>query len=95
MLTGKQKRYLRSQAHSMSAIFQIGKDGVHQTQIEGIQDALHVHELIKVKILDTCGDSKNEVALEISMKTKAEVVQIMGRTIVLYKPSDKGIYKLP
>ena len=95
MLTGKQKRFLRSKAHSLSAIFQIGKDGVHQTQIEGIKDALDAHELIKIKILETCGDSKNEVALEISMKTKAEVVQIMGRTIVLYKQGDKGIYKLP
>lgn len=95
MLTGKQKRYLRSQAHGLSAIFQIGKDGVHQSQIEGIQDALIAHELIKIKILESCGDSKNEVALEISMKTKAEVVQIMGRTIVLYQASEKGIYKLP
>ena len=52
MLTGKQKRYLRGIAHNLNAIFQIGKEGVHQTQIEGIDDALEAHELIKVKILE-------------------------------------------
>lgn len=95
MLTGKQKRYLRSQAHDLKAIFQIGKEGVHQTQIESIIDALDAKELIKIKILESCNESKNEVALELSMKTKADVIQILGRTIVLYRPSDKGLYKLP
>ena len=52
-------------------------------------------ELIKVKILESCADSKNEIALELSMKTKADVVQILGRTIILYRPSEKEIYKLP
>ena len=92
MLTGKQKRYLRGIAHNLNAIFQIGKEGVHQTQID---DALEAHELIKVKILESCADSKNEIALELSMKTKADVVQILGRTIILYRPSEKEIYKLP
>ena len=88
MLTGKQKRYLRGVGHNLSAIFQIGKDGVHQTQIEGIDAALEAHELIKIKILESCSESK-------SMKTKADVVQILGRTILLYRPSEKGLYKLP
>lgn len=95
MLTGKQKRYLRGLGHNLNAIFQIGKDGVHQSQIEGIEAALEAHELIKIKILESCNESKNEVAIEISMKTKADVVQILGRTIILYRPSEKGIYKLP
>ncbi|WP_455683391.1 ribosome assembly RNA-binding protein YhbY [Thomasclavelia sp.] len=95
MLTGKQKRYLRGLGHNLNAIFQIGKDGVHQSQIEGIEAALEAHELIKIKILESCNESKNEVAIEISMKTKADVVQILGRTILLYRPSEKGIYKLP
>lgn len=75
--------------------FKLDKDGVHQTQIEGIDAALEAHELIKIKILESCGESKNEVAIEISMKTKADVVQILGRTILLYRPSEKGLYKLP
>jgi RNA-binding protein len=95
MLTGKQKRFLRAQAHNMNAIFQIGKEGLHDSQVEGIKDALKAHELVKIKILESCLTSKNEIALELSVQTKAEVVQILGRTIVLFKISDKGIYKLP
>lgn len=95
MLTGKQKRYLRSEAHHLNAIFQVGKDGVTKNQIKGILDALEAHELMKVKLLDTCPDDVHTVALEISMQTKADVIQIVGHTIVLYKSSEKGIYKLP
>ena len=95
MLTGKQKRYLRGIGHNLSAIFQIGKDGVHQTQIEGIDEALESRELIKVKILESCQQDKNEIAQELSLKTDAEVVQILGRTIILYRESEKEIYRLP
>jgi len=95
MLTGKQKRYLRSEAHHMNAIFQVGKDGVSHNQVKGVLDALEAQELIKVKLLDTCPDDVNTVALELSVQTKSEVVQIVGHTIVLYKSSQKGLYKLP
>lgn len=95
MLTGKQKRYLRAEAHHLSAIFQVGKDGVTSNQIKGILDALEAHELIKVKLLDTCPDDVHTVALEISVQSKSEVIQIIGHTIVLYKASEKRIYKLP
>jgi RNA-binding protein len=95
MLTGKQKRYLRSQAHHMNAIFQVGKEGVHHKQIIGIMDALEAHELIKIKLLDTCPDDVHTVALELSVQTKSDVIQIVGHTIVLYKKSKKEIYQLP
>lgn len=95
MLTGKQKRFLRAKAHSMQPVFQIGKEGIHEKQLDGIMIALENQELIKVKILETCSDPKNNVALDISMYTKAEVVQIIGRTIVLYKSSENRLYKLP
>ena len=92
MLTGKQKRFLRHEAHHLNAIFQIGKDGLHENQIIGIDEAL---ELIKVKILESCQQDKNEIAQELSLKTDAEVVQILGRTIILYRESEKEIYRLP
>lgn len=95
MLTGKQKRFLRSEAHHLNAIFQIGKDGLHKKQIQGIDEALEARELIKVKILETCTTPKEEIADTLSKQTQAEVVQILGRTIILYKESDKEIYKLP
>lgn len=95
MLTGKQKRYLRSEAHHLNAIFQVGKDGVTSNQVKGIIEALDAQELIKVKLLESCPDDVHSVALELSVQTKSEVVQIIGHTIVLYKSSDKRIYKLP
>ena len=95
MLSGKQKRYLRSEAHHLKAIFQVGKDGVSSNQINGILEALEAKELIKVKLLDNCPEDVRNVALELSMYTKAEVVQIIGRTIILYKQSDERIYRLP
>ena len=84
MLTGKQKRELRKMAHHLNPIFQVGKDGVSLNMLEGIEDALIKHELMKVKVLDTCEEDTRVVALKISEYTKAEVVQIIGRTIVFY-----------
>ena len=92
MLTGKQKRFLRHEAHHLNAIFQIGKDGLHETQIIGIDEALESRELIKVK---SCQQDKNEIASELSLKLDAEIVQILGRTIILYRESEKEIYRLP
>lgn len=95
MLTGKQKRFLRSEAHHLNAIFQIGKDGLHEKQITGIDEALEARELMKVKILETCTTPKEEIAQELALRLQAEVVQILGRTIILYRESDKEIYTLP
>ncbi|RSL31548.1 ribosome assembly RNA-binding protein YhbY [Salibacterium salarium] len=87
MLTGKQKRFLRSEAHSMRPIFQIGKSGVSENLIKQTADALEARELIKLNILQNCMDDKKSVADDLSSGAKAEVVQIIGNTIVLYKES--------
>ena len=80
---------------SYRPLFQIGKDGLHETQIIGIDEALESRELIKVKILESCQQDKNEIASELSLKLDAEIVQILGRTIILYRESEKEIYRLP
>lgn len=95
MLTGKQKRFLRGEAHHLNAIFQIGKDGLHDKQIIGIDEALEARELIKVKILETCTTPKEEIAQELTIKTGCEIVQILGRTLILYRAGEKELYKLP
>ena len=87
MLTGKQKRFLRSQAHHLSPIFQVGKGGVNEHMLKQIQEALEVRELIKVSILQNCEDDKQEVAEELAKGTRAELVQLIGLTVVLYKES--------
>lgn len=95
MLTGKQKRYLRSIANRLKPLYQIGKDGITANQVEGIDEYLERKELLKIKLLETCPISKNEAAIELSAQTNSEVVQIMGNTIVLYRKSPEKIYRLP
>lgn len=87
MLTGKQKRYLRSEAHHLQPIFQVGKGGVNDHLIRHIEEALEVRELIKVSVLNNCMESRNDVAEEIVQRSSAELVQVIGNVIVLYKES--------
>ncbi|KOS67945.1 RNA-binding protein [Lysinibacillus contaminans] len=87
MLTGKQKRFLRAEAHHLTPIFQVGKGGVSDEMTKQIREALEVRELIKVRILDNCEDDKQEVAEALAKGTRAELVQLIGLTVVLYKES--------
>ncbi|MFX3674450.1 MAG: ribosome assembly RNA-binding protein YhbY [Paenisporosarcina sp.] len=87
MLTGKQKRFLRSEAHHLTPIFQVGKGGVNDHMLKQIEEAIEVRELLKVSILTNNEDDKNEVAEKLAKGTKSELVQLIGLTVVLYKPS--------
>ncbi|CAM3931658.1 ribosome assembly RNA-binding protein YhbY [Mesobacillus thioparans] len=87
MLTGKQKSFLRSKAHHLSPIFQVGKGGVNENMIKQIADVLEARELIKVSILQNCDEDRDTVAEQLSRGAKAELVQVIGNTIVLYKES--------
>jgi len=90
MLTGKQKRFLRSEAHHLNPIFQVGKGGVNENMINQLSDALEARELFKVSVLQNCEEDKNTVAKQIVEGTGAELVQIIGNTIVLYKESKEN-----
>ncbi|MDQ1912868.1 ribosome assembly RNA-binding protein YhbY [Paenibacillus sp. GD4] len=87
MLTGKQKRYLRSQAHHLNPIFQVGKGGVNDHLIRHINEALEVRELIKVTILNNVMEDRAEVAQQLAEGAEAELVQLIGKIVVLYKES--------
>lgn len=87
MLTGKQKRYLRSMAHHLDPIFQVGKGGTNEGVITNIAEALERRELIKVSVLNNCLEDPKEIAVELAEGSEAELVQVIGRTIVLYKES--------
>jgi len=95
MLTGKQKRYLRSLAVNEKAIFQIGKDGLSDNFYITVNEALKARELVKIAILKTCEVTINEIAIEVCAHTKAELVQTIGKTLVLYKPSKERKIVLP
>lgn len=87
MLTGKQKRFLRSKANTMRPIFQVGKSGVNENMIGQMNEALEKRELMKVSILQNCLEDKVTVAEEIASGTDGEIVQIIGNNIVVYKES--------
>lgn len=86
MLTGKQKSYLRSEAHHLQPIFQIGKGGLTEPIIKQIEEALEARELIKVSILQNCEEDKNEIASRLQ-EAGIDVVQVIGKILVLYKES--------
>lgn len=96
MLTGKQKRFLRAKAHHLKPIFQVGKDGVNENMLVQVNEALEKRELLKVTVLQNCLEDKNDVADQLVEGTNAELVQVIGAIIVLYKESeDHKTIKLP
>ncbi|TKH35731.1 ribosome assembly RNA-binding protein YhbY, partial [Paenibacillus polymyxa] len=72
MLTGKQKRYLRSMAHHLDPVFQVGKNGTNEHLMRHINDAIEKRELMKVQILNNCLDDKHEIAEELAAETGSE-----------------------
>ncbi|CAN7432132.1 ribosome assembly RNA-binding protein YhbY [Paenibacillus sp. LjRoot153] len=96
MLSGKQKRHLRSLAHHVDPIFQVGKGGVNEHLIRHIQEAIEVRELIKITVLNNSGEDRQEVGTELAEKSGAELVQVIGKIVVLYKESrDNKKIELP
>jgi len=96
MLTGKQKRHLRSLAHHLTPIFQVGKGGTNEHLIRHIEEAIETRELIKVSVLNNNADDPKEIGAELAAGAGAELVQVIGKTIVLYKESkDHKTIELP
>lgn len=89
MLTGKQKRYLRSLAVNEKSLFQIGKDGLSENLYNSLKEALKARELVKVNVLKTCEVDMNEISIELCAHTGCELVQKIGKTFVLYKRNIK------
>lgn len=75
----------------MQPIIQIGKSGISPTLIKTIENALEARELIKVSILQNCLEEPKYIAEEISTLTQAEIVQIVGKVLILYKKSSKSV----
>ncbi len=86
-LTSKQVAFLKSQAHHLNSIFQIGKNGLSEEQLSQINDALEKRELIKISLLQNTLEDPKESAKIIADYCDANVIQVIGRTIVLFKKS--------
>lgn len=95
-MTSKQRAYLKSLASKLDPIFQVGKSSLTPELTEAIGEAFHNNELIKVAVLKNCMDDPNELAQMIAERTHSQVVQVIGKKIVLYKPDkDKPKIQLP
>lgn len=89
-LRGKQKRYLRSEAHHLKPIFQIGKDGLSEVWLDEVLKALDKRELLKVNVLQNSLVEVEEVKEFIENNSDAQVIQTIGNVLVLFKKSDKA-----
>jgi len=83
-LTGKQKRYLRGLAMTRRPVFQIGKEGITPALVQSLDDYFIKNELMKVSILDTCPMTAEEITAQLT-DLSVSVVQIIGKTMVLYR----------
>ena len=96
-MTSKQRAYLKSLAMTMDPIFQIGKASVTPELCTAISEALAARELIKISVLQNCADDPRVIAQMLAERTHSQVVQAIGKKIVLYKEGkdDKKRIELP
>lgn len=89
MLTSKQRAKLKSLAAATETILQVGKGGVGGQLIKQVDDALTARELIKLRLLDTAPETPDETAQALADATGSQVVQVIGRRVVLYRRNPK------
>lgn len=92
-LRGKQKRYLRSQANQMRPRFSIGKQGINQQWLQEIIKVLNRRELVKVRVLANAPVSVKEAQTVIDRNPSIQVVQKIGKTLLLFKVSDQAKHR--
>jgi RNA-binding protein len=86
-LTPGHRAELRSLSHSLKPIFQVGKDGVTKRAVTAVREAFNTREVLKVKVLDSAPmDARSTGEALASNIAAAHLVQVIGRTIVLYRP---------
>lgn len=88
-MTSKQRAYLKGLAMTIEPIFQLGKASLTPENTKAINEALEARELIKINVLQNCADNPKEIAVMIAERTHSQVVQVIGKKIVLYKPKIK------
>ncbi|HJC50674.1 MAG TPA: ribosome assembly RNA-binding protein YhbY [Candidatus Anaerostipes avistercoris] len=89
-MTSKQRAYLKSLAMNIDPIFNIGKGSLSPELVAGVRDALEARELVKVGVLQNCMDDPKDLAEVLAERTRSQVVQVIGKKIVLYKESRKN-----
>ena len=93
-MTSKQRAMLRSMANTMETILYVGKEGVTPGTVKEAYDALEARELIKISVLQNCLDDPKEIAAVVAERTRSQVVQVIGKKIVLYREGKKEKKKI-
>ena len=88
-MTRKQRAYLKSLASVLAPVTQVGKAGVTPEFVTSVEEAFHTKELIKIAVLKNCPEEPAGIAETVAERTHSQVVQVIGRKIVLYKPDKK------
>ncbi len=96
-LTSKQRAYLKSLAMTMQPVQYFGKASLTEENLRNVEEALAARELIKLGVLKNCDDDPGEIAEALAENTGAEIVQVIGKKIVLYREGkdDKKKIELP
>lgn len=95
-MTSKQRAYLMSLASNLNPLFQVGKSSLTPELTEAIGEAFNKRELLKVAVLKNCFDDPKEIAQVVAERTHSQVVQVIGKKFVLYKPDkDNPKIQLP
>lgn len=88
-MTSKQRAYLKGLAMNMDAIINIGKSSLTPEMTQAVSEALEKRELIKLGVLKNCADDPKEIANTLAERTGSQVVQVIGKKIVLFKQKKK------
>ncbi len=86
-LTSRQVRFLRGRGHHLSPAVMVGREGVTKTVLAALNASLAAHELVKVKVQQNCPLDRHQVAELLAARAPAALVQVLGRTILLYRPN--------
>ena len=93
-MTSKQRAYLKSIAMNTEPILQIGKSSLTPEFTASVKEALEARELIKISVLQNCMDDPRQMAQMLAERTGSQVVQVIGKKIVLYKEGKKEKKKI-
>ncbi len=95
-MTSKQRAYLKNLAAGLDPVFQVGKSGLTPELTEAVEEHFNKNELLKIAVLKNCMDDPEEIARMVAERTHSQLVQVIGKKFVLYKPDrEKPKIQLP